>query len=229
MSTGRLGTYPSWITGETAGLVRPSSSCLLTQFLCLCGSPVAWIVLPVIAIPVLLSLCKCANPLKLCFDSIPLLTLCFLSVISLTVVASVLVGMQLIHKPAFPLRLQFLLWLSSDDMNILPELQVEGSLYLSLSLVFVLFILWLYPQTWLGCCSCSAFAHAVSFPILCNTLPCAVSLCFEVCPKYHLFCKVLIWPADDLAVLCSKMGGFLRLFTYWNYKVLCDFCLCLLF
>ena len=51
MSTGGLGTYPSWITGEIAGLIRPSSSCLLTQFLCLCGSPVTLIVLPVIIIP----------------------------------------------------------------------------------------------------------------------------------------------------------------------------------
>ena len=50
MSTGGLGTYPSWIKGETAGLVRPSS-CLLTQFLCLCGSPTILFVLPGIITP----------------------------------------------------------------------------------------------------------------------------------------------------------------------------------
>ena len=80
-----------------------------------------------------------------------------------------------------------------------------------------------------GVRSCCALARAVSFPILCNTVPCTVSPCFEVCPKYRLFCQVLIWPVDDLAVLCSKTGCFLRLFIYWNYKALCDFCLCLLF
>ena len=146
-----------------------------------------------------------------------------LSGISLPMWFLVVIRMHSIHKSASQVTVPLLfIDLGYFHPSVLPRRQ-NWKLHLSVSLVFVSCILWLFPKC--GWCSAPALVllpHCLSCLLEYGTLHCSVY--FRVHLKYRLFCKVVVWAADDLCILCSQilqLGVSSRLFKK-NYKALCD-------
>lgn len=198
---------PPWsLCGISHYLSNHLLDCFLTRFSYLCGPPTALTAFAVITIPLPpLALPTCVSP-EVPFLIPSVCSLYVLSPVSSAVTVSAVAGLQLIHKPAPPLRLQPHLfgcpW--APPSNVLPELpkwKTPSFLLPWFRLLRPVSV----PQTRLVCCSC----HFLS--CLWNTLPFTLQHISRVAShtvfsaSSNLGCR---WPACFL-LQNPSIGGFL--------------------